>query len=176
MPLVSVLMPAKNAEAHLDEAVRSILGQALLDLELVAVDDVSTDRTGEILEGFARRDARIQVVKGPGRGISAALNAGLAVCRAPLIARMDADDVAHEDRLRQQVDVLESDPRLAAVGSQVEIIPRETMSDGLRAYEAWLNSLTDADLVMRERLVESPLVHPAATIRSSPARRRWLAR
>ncbi len=165
MPAVSVLLPARNAQEYLEDAVSSVLGQNFADFELIAVDDGSSDATPAILARLAQQDKRVQVVRGPGKGIAAALNAGLAHCRAPLVARMDADDLALPQRLQAQVAALQDDPRLAAVGSQVEIFPRETMSDGLRGYEAWLNSLTDPETIVRERLVESPLVHPAATLR-----------
>jgi glycosyltransferase involved in cell wall biosynthesis len=170
MPAVSVLLPARNAREHLEEAVRSVLAQSFRDLELVAVDDASTDGTAELLARLATEDARVRVVRGEGRGIAAALTVGLAECRAPLIARMDADDVCLPQRLERQKEALAADPALSGVGSQVEIFPRESMSDGLKAYEAWLNSLTSPEAVMRERLVESPLVHPAAMVRAEALR------
>jgi glycosyltransferase involved in cell wall biosynthesis len=169
-PPLSVLMPARDAAATLGAALASIRSQTLQDFELVAVEDASRDETGRLLAHAAARDPRIRVVQGRGEGISAALNAGLFACRAPLIARMDADDVALPGRFAVQCSALREDPRLAAVGSQVEIVPREGMSDGLRAYEAWLNGVTDPDSVARECFVESPLAHPAAMIRAEPLR------
>ncbi len=169
-PALSVLLPARNAEETLRAALDSIAAQTFGDYELLAVDDASQDGTGRALEDAASRDLRIRLVRGPGRGISAALNAGLAECRAPLIARMDADDVALPERFALQRVALDADPQLAAVGSQVEIVPREGMTDGLRAYEAWLNAVTCPASVERECFVESPLVHPAAIIRASALR------
>lgn len=163
-------MPARDAEATVGAALASIAAQTFGDYELVAVDDASEDETGRALAEAASRDRRIRVVHGPGRGIAAALNAGLAVCRAPLIARMDADDVALPERFELQRAALDCDPRLAAVGSQVEIVPRDGMTDGLRAYEAWLNAVIDPASVERECFVESPLAHPASMIRASALR------
>ncbi len=169
-PALSVLMPARDAAATLGAALESICSQTLQDFELVAVEDASRDETGRLLAHAAARDRRIRVVQGRGEGIAAALNAGLDTCRAPLIARMDADDVALPARFAVQRAALREDPRLTAVGSQVEIVPREAMSAGMRAYENWLNSLTDPDSVERDCFIESPLAHPTAMIRAGPLR------
>ena len=166
-PLLSVLLPARDAQATLDEALESIARQTFADFEVVAVDDASSDRTPELLSAWSRRDPRFRVVRGPGKGISAALNAGLLECRGAFVARMDADDVAMPLRFERQLAALDARPELSAVGSQVEIFPRERMTPGLLAYEAWLNSLTSPEVVVRECFVESPLVHPAAMIRAS---------
>ena len=170
-PTISVLLPARDAEAWLDEALRSIEQQTFGDFELVAVDDASTDRTGAILAQAARRDPRVRVVAGPGTGICGALNAGLAACRGRYLARMDADDLALPRRLELQHAALEARPELAAVGSRVECFPREGLSPGFLAYEGWLNSLVEPWELLRDRLVESPLVHPSAMLRVEPLRR-----
>lgn len=166
-PSVSILLPARNAEPFLAEALESVLTQTFGDFELVAVDDASSDGTGALLAYAARRDRRVRVVPGPGQGIVAALNAGLEACRAPLLARMDADDLAHPRRIERQVAELREKPELGAVGSRVEIFPRETMTAGLRAYEEWLNAIDAPHAVRRECFVESPLVHPAAMVRTA---------
>lgn len=170
LPLVSVLLPVRNGASWLGEALASIQGQTLADFELIVVDDGSTDASAAIAAEHARSDPRIRLVRGPAEGISAALNAGLACCRAPFIARMDADDIALPQRLERQLAAIEQDPGLGAVGCQVEIFPREGMSENLLAYEAWLNSLTSPERIERECLVESPLVHPAAFIRAEALR------
>jgi hypothetical protein len=169
-PPLSVLLPARDAGPFLADALGSLRAQSFADFELVAVDDASTDQTGALLADAARRDERIRIVRGPGRGISAALNAGLAQCRGELVARMDADDLALPQRFERQIGLLAQRPELAAVGSQVEIFPREAMTDGLKAYESWLNALTSPEAIRRDRFVESPLVHPAAMIRTEALR------
>ncbi|MBI5548525.1 MAG: glycosyltransferase [Deltaproteobacteria bacterium] len=169
-PPLSILMPARNAQAFVGEALESLLGQTFGDFELMAVDDASTDGTGSLLADAARRDRRVRVVKGPGRGICAALNAGLELCRAPLVARMDADDVALPQRLACQVAELERRPELAGVGSRVEIFPRKELTEGLKAYESWLNAIESPADVRRERFIESPLVHPATVVRAAVLR------
>src|SRR5512133_2042123 len=124
MPRVSVLMPARNAARTVRAAAASILRQTERDLALVCVDDGSDDGTAEALERLAGRDRRVRVVRGPGEGIARALNRGLAACEAEVIARMDADDVAHPRRLALQLEALRADPRLVAVGGRVRLLAR----------------------------------------------------
>jgi hypothetical protein len=167
MPRVAVLLPARNAAATVRAAAVSILRGEERDLALVCVDDGSTDRTPEVLARLAERDRRVRVLTGPGEGIARALNRGLACCDAEVVARMDADDVAHPARLVVQREALARDPSLRAVGSRVRLFPRRAVRGGMVRYVAWLNRLVGPDLVLRDLLVESPLVHPAATIRRS---------
>src|SRR5690606_24435607 len=97
----------------------------------------------------------------------AALEAGRAACGGELIARMDADDVAHPARLAEQVAALDADPELAGLGCNVAMFPRRRVGQGMELYVRWLNGLADPAAVERERFVESPLVHPAALIRAA---------
>jgi GT2 family glycosyltransferase len=166
MPRVSVLLPARDAAGTVRAAAVSILRQTARDLELVAVDDGSRDATAEVLERLAARDRRVRVIRGPGEGIARALERGRAVCAGELVARMDADDVAHPRRLEVQLAALDADPSLVAVGGQVRLFPRRTLREGMIRYAAWLNGLTTPELVARDLLVEAPLVHPAATLRA----------
>ncbi len=121
-PLISVIMPVRDGERYLDECLASLRRQTVADLEILVIDDGSTDRTGAILARHAAEDARIRVESRPARGLVAALNDGFALARAPLAARMDADDVALPDRLERQLARLEGDPVLALVGSAHERI------------------------------------------------------
>ncbi len=166
-PRVSVLLPARNAADTLELCLASVARQTEPDWECVAVDDASTDATGEVLHGFARRDPRLRVVEGEGRGLVAALRRGAEACRAPVIARMDADDWMHRDRLRVQLEALERDPSLVAVGTHVRMFPRSTLSDGRRSYEQWLNSLDSPEAIARDAWVECPVAHPTLMIRAS---------
>src|SRR3712207_2326923 len=104
-------MPVHDGAAFLDEAIASVLGQDFEDLELVVVDDGSSDRTPEILAAWSGRDARVVVHRlETRRGLAAALNAGISVVRAPLIARLDADDVVLAGRFAAQVRALAGAP------------------------------------------------------------------
>ena len=92
-PLVSVVLAARDARATIEQAVASVLGQTLGDLELVVVDDGSVDGTGELLK--AERDARLRVVRNEeALGLAGALNVGLEQARGRYVARLDADDIA----------------------------------------------------------------------------------
>jgi glycosyltransferase involved in cell wall biosynthesis len=97
-PKVSCLLPVYNGEQFIEEAVRSLLAQTLKNFELVVVDDGSTDSTPRKLAALNAEDQRLRILRQANGGIVAALNAGLGLCRAGYIARMDADDVAAPDR------------------------------------------------------------------------------
>ena len=166
MPRVSVLLPVRDAAATLRAAAVSILRQTERDLSLVCVDDGSRDGSGEVLARLAERDRRVRVLRGPGEGIARALELGRAACDAEVVARMDADDVAHPRRLTLQLEALRADPALAAVGGRVRLFPRRALRAGMIRYAAWLNGLVTPELVERDLLVEAPLVHPAAAVRA----------
>ena len=112
VPAVSVLMPVFNAERYVGEAIESILCQSFADFEVVVIDDGSTDDSPNILAGLAARDSRLRVLRQGNSGVVAALNRGLKDCRAPLVARMDADDVAHPERLEQQLAFMKANPEI----------------------------------------------------------------
>jgi glycosyltransferase involved in cell wall biosynthesis len=119
---VSVVMPVRDGERFVVEAVESVLGQTLADLELIVVDDGSTDSTPVLLAESARRDARVRVLTQAPGGLTVALNAGCALARTPVIARMDADDVALSDRLDRQVAFLEAHQDVAVAGGGIVLV------------------------------------------------------
>jgi len=113
-------MPVRNGERFLAEAVESVLAQTVSDLELVIVDDGSTDSTPQLLAGIA--DPRVRVfTRAPG-GLAAAINAGCAEALAPVIARMDADDVALPDRLERQLVYLDRHPDVGLLGGGIVLV------------------------------------------------------
>jgi glycosyltransferase involved in cell wall biosynthesis len=124
-PVISVLMPVYNAERYLTEATDSILKQTYTDFELIIINDGSTDRSLEILEGFARQDSRIRLISRENRGLVATLNEGLSLAKAPLIARMDADDIAFPDRFYIQKNYLDNNPGVLLLGTRVLIIDED---------------------------------------------------
>ena len=118
VPLVSVLLAVHDGASFVRTAVASVLGQTLSDLELVVVDDASTDDTPEILGAIG--DARMRVIRNDERlGLAGSLNRGLDAVRGPFVARLDADDVAMPQRLERQLARLRATPRAAVVGSAV---------------------------------------------------------
>ena len=160
-PRVSVLLPVRNEQALLPAALASLARQTLTDWELVAVDDGSTDASGALLAAFAGRDSRVRVLSRQPEGLVAALNHGLAACRAPLVARMDGDDICHPQRLQRQVHYLEQHPEVTLVSCRVRQIPRQALRGGMLAYERWQNELLDHASISRNLFVESPFVHPS---------------
>jgi len=167
-PPVSVLLPVRDARQTLPACLRSLRGQTLRDHEVIAVDDGSVDGSGDVLEAFARRDRRLRVVRTPPRGLVAALNTAFDLARGGLVARMDADDVAHPERLALQAARLRTDAKTAILGCRVRLVgaPRGGNA-GMRAYVVWLNGLLDHDSIARDLLVESPLAHPSVMMRAS---------
>jgi len=164
-------MPCHNAAETVDEAVESIVAQTFDSWELVAVDDGSQDDTLERLRAWQSRDPRVRPIPIEHGGIIEALNAGLTFCRAPRIARMDADDLSHPDRLKEQTALLDDNPQIAAVASLVYGFPRPQVREGFQIYIDWLNSLVSAEDIAREIYVESPMAHPSVMLR-----RTWLDR
>jgi len=114
-PRVSVVLAVRDGEPWVGDAVRSILGQTLTELELVAVDDGSTDDTPRTLAGFV--DARVRVARRAHQGLARSLNDGVSLARAPLIARLDADDVAAPERLARQLAFLDAHPEVGLLGT-----------------------------------------------------------
>ena len=165
VPTISVLLPVFDAEEHLEDCLRSLGEQSYGDYEIVAVDDGSTDGSSKILKDWSRHDSRIRVLSRAHSGLVESLDAGLDTCRGELVARMDADDRAHPERLDLQRLAFEETPDLDVVACLVNHFPDETLREGLRIYEDWLNGLVSHDEILRERFIESPIPHPAAMVR-----------
>ncbi|MHB8709875.1 MAG: glycosyltransferase family 2 protein [Desulfuromonadales bacterium] len=164
-PTVSVLLPVRDEERFLPAALDSLFRQTLTDWELIAVNDGSSDATGAILDAAAGNDSRLRVLHLPPTGLVAALNAGLAACRAPLVARMDGDDICHPRRLERQAAFLDSHREVTLVACRVRHVPRQQLTDGMHVYENWQNNLLDHADIVRDFFVESPFTHPSVMFR-----------
>lgn len=171
MPAVSVLMPCFNAAQTLDEALHSLEVQTLQSFEIIAVDDGSTDETGDILRRWSQRDQRVRAITTHHGGIIAALNAGLHACTAGLIARMDSDDRCLPQRLEQQYQYLQAHLQVDLVSCQVRGFPPEQVRQGFEIYLQWLNGLLSDEDIRREIFVESPLPHPSVMVRKASLER-----
>ena len=151
MPRISILLPARDAAATLPAALRSIRSQTFKDWEIVAVDDGSADRTPELLAGT-------KLLSTSGAGLVEALRRAADVATAPLLARMDADDVMHPRRLELQLTGMEG---VAGHATRV----RTRGPEGMRRYVEWQNGLLTHEEIVNAMFVESPIVHPSGLMR-----------
>jgi glycosyltransferase involved in cell wall biosynthesis len=171
-PAISVVMPLRDGERWVAAAVDSVRRQTCDDWELIVVDDGSRDSGPQLVRQIAVDDPRVRVVNLPAgeRGLVAALNEGLKHASGPLLARMDADDLAHPERFALQKHELDSDASLFAVSCRAEAFPRAQCRDGMRRYLGWQNALASPEAIARERFVESPVLHPTLMLRTSVLR------
>jgi len=190
---LSVVMPVHNALPYLDEAVRSILDQSFGDFEYVILDDGSTDGSTERLREWAGRDSRIRLLEGAKRlGPAGSSARVVAQASAPIVVRMDADDLSRPDRLQRLMEVLAANPDAGMVGSLCEIIDadgrpvrpadpwrlinpsplapfthgtimfRRDLFERLGGYDESLNFWEDIDLCLRMARAAPVLVIPEA--------------
>jgi glycosyltransferase involved in cell wall biosynthesis len=154
-PLISVVMPVHNAQAFIDESISSILNQTLPDFEFVILDDASTDRSADAIREWARKDARIRFYQGTQcLGLSRSSNLVVDKARAPVIARMDADDISHPQRLERQWKIMQSSSDVVAVG---------TLCDGIDSAGREVRPRDRWRLVRRSRYI--PFPHGSAMFR-----------
>jgi glycosyltransferase involved in cell wall biosynthesis len=164
-PSLSVLMPVYNGAAYFPEAARSILTQSHADFELIVVDDGSTDASSQVAARLAERDTRVRVLRTERLGVAGALNAGLELCRAPIVARMDADDVALPRRFEIQLAYLASHPDCAALGGQADLIDED--GDPL----GWMLNPLDHEAILAALLRGAgAIVHPTAAFPAAAVR------
>ena len=161
--LVSVLVPVRDGEAYLDEALGSLAAQTHEHLEVIVVDDGSRDASADIAEDWARRYRRFRLVRQEPEGFVAASQRACAEARGAYLAAMGGDDVARPRRLELQLAALREDG-LDACGGGVRYFPEAT--DGLRRYERWLNSLITAERARQDLFVECPIGHPTLFARA----------
>ena len=166
---VSVLMPVKNAADYLREAVESLLSQTHKEFEVVAIDHASADNSAAILKEYASKDRRVKVFSFDGESFVDCLNFGIENCMGGFIARMDADDICHPERLALQLQYLNENRDIGIVGSAVEMFGHgengDTVREGYRRYEKWINSLLTPSDIEREIFVESVMPHPSVMMR-----------
>jgi glycosyltransferase involved in cell wall biosynthesis len=164
-PTVSVVMPVYNGERYLREAINSVLSQTFADLELIVVDDGSTDSTPEILEDASRREFRLEVHSVAHAGQCAALNHGLSLARGPYVAIAHADDVSLPDRLRRQVEFMGENPGVGICGTWARLIGRD---------EEW-HYPAEHEEIRCHLLFHSVFVHSSVMFRRSELERHELS-
>jgi glycosyltransferase involved in cell wall biosynthesis len=162
-PAVSVVLATHNNAQTLTAAIDSILSQTFQDLELILVDDGSTDETPAIVAAASGRNARVRVIRNDRRlGLSRSLNRGLEMARGHVVARMDGDDVSHPERLAQQIAFLEGHPEVGLLGTQ----PRFIDGTGLPVPRVGWTVPTEHDAIAWSLLDGNPFVHPSVVVRT----------
>jgi len=158
-------MAVYNHEALCGAALRCILRQTLQDLEVLVVDDGSTDDSYRAVARAAAGDRRVTILRRHHAGIAAALGVAAEASQGRYLARMDADDLCAPGRLAAQVELLEQDQAVGAVDCLAELLTGAATGRGMMEHVDWLNSLVDPELLHNSLFIESPLVHPAVTMR-----------
>jgi glycosyltransferase involved in cell wall biosynthesis len=165
MPVISIIMPYRNVASTLHEAVDSILRQTFTDYELIAINDHSQDESQAMMSSWD--DARFHLFNNPGEGLVDALNFGLKQATSPWIARMDADDIMHPEKLEKQWQHILSNPNVDVISCQSRLFPKTTITDGFQEYIRWQNTVLSHDDFIHHRYVEMPLTNPTAIFRKT---------
>ena len=161
-PALTVAMSVYNGEAHLAEAIESILAQTFTDFEFLILNDGSTDRSQDIIDTYAARDERIRAIHRENRGLIYSLNQLLDEARAPVIARMDDDDIALPLRFEKQMAFLEANPDHGVVGAWTYDIDEAGSNIVIPAEDFPINHAGVLDYIAQHR---NFLCHPVVTYR-----------
>ena len=161
MTAISVIMPVRNGERFLAEAIGSVLAQSFADFDLVVILDHSTDSSARIAHEVASQDRRVRVLDNLGEGLVDALNAGVAASAGEFLARLDADDRMREGRLERQREILLGSSDISLVGSAAIVIDAASREVGRIR-------VPNSDAALRQRLPRgNPFVHSSVTMRRS---------
>jgi len=161
-PLVSVILPVYNADKYLSAALESLINQTYTNLEIIAINDGSTDNSLSILKHFAKTDKRIKVISNPKNlKISRSLNRGISKAKGKYIARMDADDIALPKRIEKQILFLISHPEVVIVGGQCRTIDTSGKVIGRKLFP------TTHDAIKNGLFTGNPIQHPSVIINRS---------
>lgn len=162
---VQILLPFHNAALTLDAALASIAAQTFTDHELLLIDNASSDDSPEVARTWADRDPRIRLIHEPVIGIAHALNTGLRHATAPLIARMDADDTAHPERLARQMAYLHEHPEIGVLGTRTVFTSTVPKNSGMRWFVDWQNAILSPRDHYLKRFVDAAVAHPTVLFR-----------
>lgn len=161
-PKVSVLLPMYNAEKYVSQAIESILNQTWKNLELIILNDASTDGSLKIATKFAEEDSRVKLVDfKQNSGIAHALNLGLSLALGEYIARMDADDISVPERLEKQLQFMDNNPDCGICGSWIQ-----TFSETREKTLVWETKL-DHNSIKAQLIFNCPLAHPTVVFRKT---------
>lgn len=161
-PLVSVILPFYNAP-YLGEAIESILNQSYSNFELILIDNGSTDQSVQIAQSY-NNHTKVKLISENNRGVVFATNTGIDHSKGDFVARMDADDIAHPERLYLQANALLKDQDIGVISGLVEYLGSKE-NQGFIYYVDWLNSIQSPDDIHLNQFVEFPLANPTLMFR-----------
>ncbi|MBT7823158.1 MAG: glycosyltransferase [Candidatus Marinimicrobia bacterium] len=161
-PKISVVMPVYNSSHFLKDSINSILTQSFSNFEFIIINDGSTDNSLELINSFQHKDERIIVINQKHQGITKSLNTGIQICQGEFIVRMDADDIAFDTRLKQQLDFIKKHPDIDIVGSQIVVINEKN-----KIIKEIKNLPLDDTLIKWDLIFGTPLLHPTLLIRKT---------
>lgn len=162
MKLVSIILPAHNAEKHIVDCLNSITQQTYLNWELIIINDGSLDQTAKIIESFLSKDTRITCVTNDNNmGLVYCLNLGIKLSKGKYVARMDSDDIMMPDRLELQVNFMETNPQVGVLGGSAILIDEAGNDIGKRVFPY-------SDKSIKQNLDRiNPLLHPTIIFRKT---------
>lgn len=164
LPKLSVIMSVYNGESYLCEAVESVLNQTCTDFELIIINDCSTDRTAEILDGLSKRDERIRVYTNEvNLKLPASLNKAISLCRGDYILRMDSDDLCLPKRFEKQLLFMENNKDVDL--SSIRFL---TLKNGVY-LPGGCGGRTDNEALKAMLLVTNPILHPGVIMKKEVA-------
>lgn len=162
VPSVSVVLPAYNCEKYIAKAIESVLHQTFTDLELIIINDGSTDRTEEVIKSFS--DPRILYqVNNTNKGLVFTLNKGIDIAKGSYIARMDGDDICHPERLAKQKAFLDQNEEIAIIASTIDFINDKNENNGV--WELDRQTITP-EQIKKAMLRQNCIAHPTVMIRT----------
>jgi len=157
-PLISVIMPCYNSEKYIEQAIESILNQTYKNIELIVVDDCSTDNSFELAKGYSKRDQRVKCFKNKDNiGATKTLNRLIEKSRGQYIARMDPDDISFEDRIEKQYRLLIKQ-NYDVLGTNIIFIDSSGNRKSKRRYSKNIGSVIK---------LENPLAHPTVLMKKN---------
>lgn len=144
MPKISIIIPVYNVAEYLPKCLDSILTQTLSDIEIICINDGSTDNSGDILQNYATKDNRIKIIKQNNQGISAARNAGLKIVQSEYVMFVDSDDYIAPDMAEKLYRTMETDkPDVVICSAEcVNLLPKDASPDVIE-WQSWLQPWFD---------------------------------
>ncbi|MBI1185604.1 glycosyltransferase [bacterium] len=164
--MISVILPFYNAENTLARAIQSVLNQSGVQLQLILVNNNSSDNSRAVAAQFSAENQNIILVDEAKQGVVFAMNKGLELANGTYIARMDADDIWFADKLRKQLAFLEHHNEIELLATQVAYQAERPLK-GLQAYVAWSNAIQTPDDISKMIFAESPLINPSIMFKAS---------